>query len=93
MIKTPKLVSSTKRHIADCRVKRQLERFEHCPELLHEHEAATSEYFKEDHTDTVVPCKITGQTYLIMLLSDAKPLLPRSPSCLMALHMSTGTCI
>ncbi|XP_037518337.1 uncharacterized protein LOC119395121 [Rhipicephalus sanguineus] len=62
MIKTPGITSCTNRSVAETRLKRQLQRFEHHPEVLKEYHATISEYFKEGHAERVVPSAPLGQT-------------------------------
>ncbi|XP_049272070.1 uncharacterized protein LOC125758673 [Rhipicephalus sanguineus] len=62
MIKTPGLTSCTNRSVAETRLKRKLQRFEHHPEVLKEYHATIGEYFKEGHAERVVPSAPLGQT-------------------------------
>ncbi|XP_077534550.1 uncharacterized protein LOC144146477 [Haemaphysalis longicornis] len=62
MIETPGLMSSTNRAVAESRLRRQLQRFEHQPNLLEEYDAVISEYFKEGHAERVVQREVPGET-------------------------------
>ncbi|XP_037501475.1 uncharacterized protein LOC119375368 [Rhipicephalus sanguineus] len=66
MIKTQGLTSCSNRSVAETRLKRHLQRFEHDPEVLKEYHATTNECFDEGHAERVVPSAHLGQTVYYM---------------------------
>ncbi|XP_037508931.1 uncharacterized protein LOC119385594 [Rhipicephalus sanguineus] len=62
MIKTQGLTSCSNRSVAETRLKRQLQRFQHHSEVLKEYHATISEYFKEGHAERLVPSAPLGPT-------------------------------
>ncbi|KAL1483672.1 hypothetical protein MTO96_012511 [Rhipicephalus appendiculatus] len=62
MIKTPRLTSCTNRTVAETTLKRQLQWFEHNPEVLQEYQPTISDHFREGYTERIVPSALIGQT-------------------------------
>lgn len=65
MIKAPGKMSSTNRTVAEGRLKGQLQRFEHKPELLQECDAVISKYLTEGHAERVYRLKRADRLYYL----------------------------